>query len=160
MTDPRSRFKARKRSKGGPRTIPDFVRDDSREVRNKLPPFGSERMRFRFDMVDFNDWCMHDMTKDQHKLVLKRLQHIENETLDQARRNGDIGEYQIDELHAKNRSAYAKYLRIVDDAETLCKVVIGNSRSERIFGYREGSIIHIIWFDPNHDIWPEGKRVR
>ncbi|MBT1162094.1 hypothetical protein [Bifidobacterium sp. SO1] len=100
------------------------------------------------------------MTKPQHKQVLKRLQHIEAETLEQARANDDVGDYPVEELKAKNSSAYSKYLRIVPDAECLCKVVIGNSQSERIFGYREGNVIHIIWYDPNHDVWPENKRKR
>lgn len=134
------------RTSGGPR-IPSM----------NPPSCLNMQLRFMFDRVDFKDYCLHETTREQHRLILKQLAHLEQETLEQARCNGDIGEYPMPDLKKKNSRAYAKLCHDFDDMEALCKVVVHKHGKERIFGYREGNVIHIIWFDSKHEIWPEGK---
>ena len=44
----------------------------------------------------------------------------------------------------------------IDDFEELCSIAI-NSRM-RIWGYIADGIFYIIWFDPEHEIYPTQKR--
>ncbi len=142
------------RKRSAPKTQPQ----NDRSVIKVPPSFNDEQLRFRFDKVDFDDYCLHKSTPEQHKRILKRLAHLEQETLRQARSNNDVGDYRMDELKSKNKRAYEKLRHHFEELEYLCKVVVGNGGSERIFGYREGNVIHIIWFDANHSVWPEHKR--
>lgn len=46
----------------------------------------------------------------------------------------------------------------VPDDASISEMRVTNEH--RIFGFRTGSVFNIIWFDPTHDVCPEGKKKR
>lgn len=41
----------------------------------------------------------------------------------------------------------------------MCRLTIAPSEQLRLLGIREGNEFHIVWWDANHDVWPEDKQV-
>ncbi len=76
-------------------------------------------------------------------------------TLEQALRSGAIADYDMSDC--PNKTAQKVLANQYDGQDSMTKLVIEPSGSLRLFGIRNGHEIHIIWWDPNHDIWPEDK---
>lgn len=151
----------RKKRAASARIVPELKHVDSERVPIIVPSnVPNQRLRFRFDMLDFQNYCLHTIRSEQLKHLLKRLQHFEHMTVQDARNNHDISEYPMVELRAKNRSAWEKLRRILPEGSDVCKIVIEKSGAARLFGLRDDNVIHIIWYDAHHEIWPENKQVR
>ncbi|RFA12634.1 hypothetical protein B7R21_09820 [Subtercola boreus] len=128
----------------------------------KVPAAGAnsddQHLRFRFDEVDEHHWQLHNITKTDHIRLIKRLKHFEKLTLQQARATKVLGDYDMADCPNKNATAVLE--NQYDGQDSLAKLVIEPSGSLRLFGIRRGHEIHIVWWDPNHEVWPEGKTRR
>ncbi|WP_269939975.1 hypothetical protein [Arthrobacter sp. HY1533] len=132
--------------------------DASKRVWESPDATSNEKLRFRFDLIDNNNWPLHKIQSSHHQRLLKRLSYFEGLTLEDAKSNGSLGDY--DMTKCRNKAA-AKILKESHEGlDSLCKLVIQPSGPLRLFGIREANVIHILWWDSKHEIWPEGKTVK
>lgn len=112
-----------------------------------------KKITFHFGMVDFNRWPLHAISKTDLKRLLKRLKHIEQLSVNQARANSVIADYEVQNI--PNMGARRAITEMNQD--TICCIKIAPSEELRLYGVREINQIHILWWDPTHEIWNMGK---
>lgn len=122
------------------------------------PRVDDRQLRFRFDSTDDRRWPLHSITTEHHQRLLKRLKYFERLTLRQARSNNVLGDYDMSECpnHVARRVLQNEH----GGLDSLTKLVVEPSGPLRLFGIREGNEIHVLWWDAEHEIWPESKIVR
>lgn len=139
------------------------VRASGRSDAGKQPVAASsnpddEPIRFRFGRMDEHKWQLTKISKSDNERLLKRLAHFEKLTVGQARANSVLADY--DMADCPNEQARRRLANQYDGQDSLCRLDITPSGAHRLMGIREGGQFHIIWWDPSHDIWPEGKQKR
>lgn len=92
------------------------------------------------------------------KHVFKALAKFEAMTVDDARSNGTLADY--DMANCKNQNATKRLANQYEGQDALCRLKVPGPGAMRLFGIRAGREIAVIWFDPNHEVWPEGKTRR
>lgn len=115
-----------------------------------------KNITFHFGKLDEKRWPLHDISKEHLKRLLKKLKYIEQLSVTTARQNEVISDYSVEDIPNKTARKAITDLEL----DSICKINIAHSESLRLFGIREINQIYILWWDPVHEIWPEGKTVR
>jgi hypothetical protein len=116
------------------------------------------KLRFRFDKVDFRHWPLHKIRPKEHERLLKRLKYFEGMSVAEAKSNNVLADYDMGDCPNKNA---AEILRSgFDGQDSLTRLTVEPSGAGRLFGIREAHEFHVLWWDQNHNVWPEGKNVR
>ncbi|MDF3310949.1 hypothetical protein P3H15_38775 [Rhodococcus sp. T2V] len=119
------------------------------------PADEDQQLRFRFGLVDERNWPLSKISREHFSRLLKRLAYFENLTVAQAKSNNLLADYDVSVCPNKS---VPKILTLSHAGrDDLCRLTVAPSGDNRLFGFREGSEFHILWWDPNHDVWPEGK---
>jgi hypothetical protein len=142
-----------------PKLVPDATaspRPEKRAYSSPTPP--DENLRFRFGRLDHDKWALCKIDRKHHKRLLERLAHFEKMTVGQARANNLLADYDMSDC--RNKSARTRLNNQYNGQDSLCRLTIAPGESLRLLGIREGNEFHIVWWDPNHEVWPEGKQVR
>jgi hypothetical protein len=79
-------------------------------------------------------------------------------TVNQARTQQLLVDY--DMADCPNKAARQRLNNRHDGQDSISRLTIAPSESLRLLGIREGNKFHIVWWDPTHDVWPEGRQVR
>ncbi|RAV33210.1 hypothetical protein CWC39_09695 [Corynebacterium heidelbergense] len=127
-----------------------------------MPSSGSKpTVTFLFNRIaDADNWSplKNKAFKQDVVDIVKTLKKLENHTIEQARNNELLADYDMDKF--PNRAA-ADHLYNTYGSDTLCRInVLGGGGGRKLFGLREGSVVSIIWYDNAHEIWPVGKNKR
>jgi hypothetical protein len=109
-------------------------------------------------MLDPDHWPLHRIARTDLGRLLGRLKYFEGMTVQQARENAVLGEYDMNDC--PNQAAKVRLANSYDGLDSLTKIVVQPSGALRLFARRENNELHIIWWDPNHEVWPEGKQRR
>lgn len=120
---------------------PKYVRDPG-----PVPVGDEKRPSFRFAHADPNKHCLHQWTKSEIKVLVRRLGQFEAKTWRQIK-EGDGDGYVV----FSNRKYLPTVPLSVSPDATFFHLRI--NQKHRIFCYRdaEGAIC-IVWFDRNHEI--------
>ena len=121
----------------------------------------NRRIVFRFDCVDLEadcPWSLAHMSDEEHRLLLLKMRDFEKATV------GEIisPSYQAftcypDFTQCPNQTPQdrlAKYYEREGDA--LARFRLGGT--ERLYGFLVGNEFHILWWDPNHEVWPSTRK--
>ncbi|WP_418003345.1 hypothetical protein ACNO8X_26055 [Mycobacterium sp. PDNC021] len=122
------------------------------------PPAPDKLLTFRFGRLDHDKWALCKIERGHHKRLLERLAYFETLTVEQARANHVLSDYDMSEF--PNKNARKRLNNQYDGHDALCGLKIAPSEDMRLFGIREGHEFHIIWWDPGHEVWNQGKNVR
>jgi hypothetical protein len=157
-----------RKSKGGPgsaggasqekRVFGTSAPSAGKEPRASPDSFEDQRLRFRFDLVDEKHWQLHKIQTADHLKLLKRLKHFETLTVGDAKKSSILADYDMSKCPNKNAQRILQ--NTFEGQDSLARLLVEPSGALRLFGIREGNEIHVLWWDPKHDIWPEGKVVR
>jgi hypothetical protein len=90
--------------------------------------------------------------------LLKRLGYFEGLTVSEAKSNNLLVQYDMTEC--PNTAAKKRLANQYDGLDSITRLTVEPAGSLRLHGILEGNEFHIVWWDPKHDIWPEGKNVR
>jgi hypothetical protein len=142
------------RNKGIKRPTSAQAPNPAKTPHSVTPP--DEQIRFRFGKLDHHKWPLAAITKTHHQRLLKRLAAFEEMTVKQARENGALSDY--DMADCKNRQAAQRLAQQYEGCDTLCCLRVAPGEAMRLMGIREGNQFHIIWWDPNHQVWAEGQQ--
>lgn len=123
------------------------------------PPAPDKHLRFRFGRLDHGGkWPLTKIDKKDHERLLKRLGHFETMTVAEARKNNLLAQY--DMTDCPNKAAKTRLSNQYGGLDSITRLTVEPSGSLRLHGILEENEFHIVWWDPKHEIWPEGKTVR
>lgn len=116
-----------------------------------------EHMRFVFKQVDDQKWPLHNISKADWKRLLGKLGHLESMTFTQACQSKLASE--CDLSTCSNQQAKTRLMNRYNE-DSAVEFRIARSESLRLWALRYGREFHIIWWDPNHEVYPDGKKNR
>jgi hypothetical protein len=115
-----------------------------------------EKLRFSFcEFDDGGNWPMHKVSTSHAPRLLKKLREMEGMTAAELMANHVLT--RLDMGDCPNKTAKTRLANQYDGLDTLWEVRIAHSESLRLFGRLEGRFLNVIWWDPKHAVWPEGK---
>jgi hypothetical protein len=130
---------------------------DSGKQAVSSPPEPDKFLRFRFGRLDHDKWALCKIDKQHHKRLLDRLAYFEQMTVAQAKSNEVLADYDMSEC--RNQAAKRRLASRYESLDALSRLTVDPSGKLRLLGIREDNEFHIVWWDPNHEIWPD-KNVR
>lgn len=113
-------------------------------------------MILRFDRCDVgSEWSLIHATADHLLRILNAVKSFESMTAMEVYSSARGKRYVISDLpnkQARDRLALLGY----DDQDYVCGLRLNGPG--RLFGIQLGRFFHVLWWDPNHDIWPSEKK--
>lgn len=91
--------------------------------------------------------------------MLKRLQHFEGMTATQAFANKTISAIDASSGGVSKR-AQKRLAERYEGLDTFHEIRVERGGAGRLHGRLDGRFFNIFWWDPNHEVCPEGKNVR
>ncbi|MEV5182885.1 hypothetical protein AB0K88_24305 [Streptomyces werraensis] len=123
-------------------------------AKGKLPGAGSshERVCWRFTHADMEGrWGLQQFTTESWHAVLGRLVQFETMTVQEIRESSVYTEYDLPS------GLLPEALRRLEDLNLGDMTKIGRFRiwsKPRLYGFMEGNVFHVLWWDPEHEIYP------
>jgi len=117
-----------------------------------VSPDAERPFRFRFDRVDVGGpWCLTDITKQDHAALLESMRQIEGMLVREViparcKREDVAGRSPNPDARRRAQDMFP------DDHDRIHSLRIGGA--QRIWGLQFQNEFSIIWWDPNHDVWP------
>jgi len=120
----------------------------------KHPNSEQEKPAWQFYQLDWDGpWGCVDAKKWQE--ILQKLGHFETRTWADIKSDGN--NHAVEIQNSPNPSVPKRLLEIhLDDIDELFSLRL--SGKERVWGILEGHILKILWWDPNHEVWPSTKK--
>lgn len=141
-----------------PKHVPQSTLDPHSEKQAVFsPPDPDKVLCFRFGRVDHDKWALCKIDRQHHKRLLQRLAYFEQMTVAQAKSNDVLADYDMSEC--TNQTAKRRLSSRYDGQDSLSRLTVDPHGKLRLLGIREGHEFHIVWWDPDHEIWPD-KNVR
>lgn len=148
---------------GGRKRVPQEGALQSRP--NKTPHHipGSTRaiddhIAWRFELI-YGEPCFgwDTLTADDQNLLHKSLAKFEGMTIGELFNNSGHPGKTYGSPHAiPNLAARRRLLKHYEDEDAIHRLQCDGKH--RIFGFRRGNVFLVLWWDPNHDIWPSKKK--
>ncbi len=129
--------------------------------KKKVPPGPKsqnlECLRFRFDRLDLDGpWCFSKIDPDHLKQLLPKLAEYESMNVGEAF-SGRPGKDYFFSRSKPPRHLVDRLEEIeADDLDGISRLQI--TGRQRLYGIRNRNEFSILWWDPEHQIWPSRKR--
>lgn len=133
-----------------------FAKGNERRPRGPAPGPGAAPPLWAYRIVDLGGpWCWSRLDGAGLREVLQRLKELESMTW--AAIESGTGSHFIDDLTKLCRRARERLVEIrQDDAATLFSLRLTGRR--RIWGIRDAHVLRILWWDPEHEVYPSAKK--
>jgi hypothetical protein len=137
------------------KTVNNARQIDARGTVIKTTEWDGKTPIWSFGILDIghNKWCWGKMAPDKLVEVLGKLKNFEQLLW------GDIFKAGSHDVQVSDiiKEANDRLVELsLDDMAELYSLRL--SGKERIYGIKEGGILRIIWWDPNHEICPSKKK--
>ena len=139
--------------KGAGKTVPSKER-----IAASLPGSGNsdQRISWRFQHFDWEGpWAFADLT--DFREVEGQLRQFETRTINELFYCGkEPGKrYEVARLPERKALVRLEALSLADQDE-ICRLRLSNTK--RLYGFLVGTVFHIVFWDPEHQIWPTEKK--
>lgn len=117
-----------------------------------------KRLCWRFTHVDHEGpWGFSEVDTETFCGILRKLSDFESMTVAEVFHNGGYPGKEYDVATLPNREALARLveLNLADMTKIWRLQWTGESR---LFGFLDGNIFHVVFWDPKHKIWPSKPR--
>jgi hypothetical protein len=115
-----------------------------------------DRMCWRFTHADHDGpWCFHEVGSEELCGVLEQLGSFESMTVREAFSGSPGKDYNIEGIPNKDAQKRLDAIGLPDQTQ-ISRLRLGGT--QRLYGFRQGNVFHIVWWDPRHEIWPSRKR--
>jgi hypothetical protein len=131
-----------------------FVGRGAKQPRGAVPGYEGQFPLWAFRIVDLGGpWCWSVLSGDALREVLQRMKEIETMTWHAVT---ETGSHSID-VSALSKPARDRLMEIhQDDVDQVYSLRVTGRR--RIVGIRDGGVLRILWWDPEHEICPAPKK--
>lgn len=116
-----------------------------------------ERVSWRFTHVDHDGrWGFDQIEPAALCEMLRKLGGIESMTVAEIRASrGFFTEYELPSGLCKEALARLSAM----NREDMTKISrLRFSNTQRLYGFLEDNVFHVVWWDPNHDVYPTSPR--
>ena len=139
-----------------------FAKKVPRSADNEKTNVMEKHIIFRFDCLDLDDdcpWPMSRMTEREHRDVLLKLADFEKSTVGELR-SSSYRAFTIynDFSSCPNTKAVDRLGEKYETGQTDAIARFRLSGKKMLYGFLVGNEFHIIWWDPEHEIWPSKKK--
>jgi hypothetical protein len=114
---------------------------------------------WQFSLLDWEgEWGWQNLTPETWQNILEKLKNFESMTwgeIESGDQNDSSHEVLLKDCPNTNVRKRLEELKL-DDIDSLFSLRL--SGKERIYGILEGSVLKLLWFDPEHTIWPVEKK--
>jgi hypothetical protein len=113
----------------------------------------SDRLCWRFRHADQDGrWCFHDAADDLRS-VLTQLASFESMKVGEVFPGGGYPGKEYDVESIPSAEALERLYAIgLADMTKISVIRLGGQ--PRLYGFRQGNVFHVVWWDPEHEIWP------
>ena len=119
----------------------------------------AERICWRFEHVDHDGpWGFREVSAEQLCHILEKLRDFEKMTVNELfRRGGEPGKsYEISGLPTREARERLDALRLADQTQ-ISRLRLTGER--RLYGFLDDeNVFHVVFWDPEHEIWPSRKK--
>ncbi|MFD1675390.1 MAG6450 family protein [Alicyclobacillus fodiniaquatilis] len=102
---------------------------------------------FAFDFVDENKFCLWDADKNYHRGLVATWKKMRSLSWSEIKNHTGLRMKRIETKHTLPTN-------VSEDIELL---EIRVSLEGRLHGFRIDELFQVLWFDPEHEVCPEGK---
>ncbi len=113
--------------------------------------------RWQFNRLDWEHpvWGWRNINSEKWEDIIRKLSDFEGMTWGQIE-GSDTGSHLVEVVDCPNQAVQKRLEELkLDDLDTLFSLRLAGA--ERIFGILEGAILKLLWYDPNHTVWPTKK---
>ncbi|MBN1458760.1 MAG: hypothetical protein JXA57_04435 [Armatimonadetes bacterium] len=116
-----------------------------------------EHIAWRFELICREPCYGWDtLTADDHKTLNEHLATFESMTVNQLFNNSGYPCKTYAKPHdIPDETARKRFLEQYDDQDEIHRLRC--SGTKRVYGFRQGNIFMILWWDPTHIIWPSTR---
>jgi hypothetical protein len=117
-----------------------------------------ERPCWRFSHVDHEGlWGFDNVDSKTLCHILRKLRDFESMTLAQIfYSGGEPGkEYDVWAIPSPDAKARLDAIQLADMTKIHRLRLTG---TERLYGFLDGNVFHVVWWDPRHEVWPSQLR--
>ena len=117
-----------------------------------------ERICWRFTHLDREGpWGLAHLSHEQVQALIGDMVKFENQTINELFYQGEWPGKCHDVAELPNRAALERLDALgIPDMTKIWKLRIGGAG--RLWGFLAGHVFHIVWWDPDHQVWPSKKK--
>ena len=102
------------------------------------------------------EWGWRIISVDKWAEIIRKLGDFETMTWGQIQ-GGDTGSHLVEMAGCPNRDTLRRLAELrLDDIDTMFSLRL--SGAERIWGILDGNVLKLLWYDPNHTVWPTQRQ--
>ncbi|RIQ21270.1 hypothetical protein DY240_15725 [Jiangella rhizosphaerae] len=117
----------------------------------------NQPLRFRFDQVDVGGpWCLTSIDQPHHADLLLKMRDYESMTAREIFHGNDPRGIRYDMAECPNPEPIRRLTEAFGGRDSICRLRINGRR--RLYGFLTGNDFSIVWWDPEHVIWPSTKK--
>ena len=120
------------------------------------PGTGGENPSWRVSLLDLAGPFGQRIEQADATEILKFLSEIEKLTWNEILRNRRSGGHHHVEVRLISPAARKHLMQRNIEADTLISLRV--TAKKRLWGVREGSVLHLLWWDPQHEVYPTKLR--
>jgi len=122
----------------------------------QLPSNDLDKPVWKLSLLDWDGpWGWRDIKANQWQQILQKLGYFETRTWADIKSDGN--NHAVFIQNCPNPETLKRLTEIhLDDIEELFSLRL--SGKERIWGILDNHIFKILWWDPNHEVWPSTKK--
>lgn len=118
------------------------------------------KLIFRFDCIDLDEgcpWSLANVDANDQRDLLEHLRQYESKTIGELV-GGSFSEFKSYNNFAEcpNRAATNRLAELYDAPDSIARFRL--SSTKRLYGFLVDNEFHLLWWDPNHEVWPSRKR--
>jgi len=113
--------------------------------------------QWQFSLMDWEHqaWGWRNISAETWQKIVQKLGHFEQMTWGQIE-GGDTGSHLVALADCPNHEVLERLEQLkLDDLDMLFSLRLMGR--ERIFGILDGVVLKLLWYDPNHTVWPTKK---
>lgn len=112
--------------------------------------------RWQFNRLDWNhlEWGWCNISSNKWEEVIRKLGNFDGMTWGQIEGSGS---HLVEVSDCPNRDTQRRLEELnLDDVDTLFSLRL--SGPERVWGILDGNVLKLLWYDPNHTVWPTQRQ--
>jgi len=142
------------------RVVAPAARQKQAPKRTTLPGADDSNLRicWRFTHVDHDGpWGFDKISGQELVWIMNQLKSFESMTIRELFNRGDEPgkHYEIERIPNPRAASRLDALGL-GDMTRISRLRLTGTR--RLYGFLEGHIFHVVWWDPEHEIWPSKLR--
>lgn len=116
----------------------------------------ADYIAWRFELI-YNEPCFgwDTLSEDDRQFLHTWLEKFEGQTVNELFQGGRPGKTYNNPHQIPNDDARKRFLDCYEDEDAIHRLACGGA--PRIYGFRRDNVFLILWWDPNHGIWPSNR---